>query len=127
MLPGSPALSRPATILLVDDSPRVRPLVRHILIEAGWAVLDVGLPEEALALLDSHQDHIALLLTDVMMPGMSGLELAALATVRRPEMKVLCMSGFDVYASTHPGVEFIEKPFRPHELVAKVRQVLESK
>ena len=126
MLPGSPALSRPATILLVDDSPRVRPLVRHILVEAGWTVLDVGLPEEALSLLDSHQDSIALLLTDVMMPGMSGLELAARARARRPSLKVLCMSGFDVYRSTHPGLEFIEKPFRPHELVAKVRQVLES-
>lgn len=112
--------------MLVDDSPRVRPLVRQILVEAGWTVVDAGLPEEALSLLDSHQDPIALLLTDVMMPGMSGLELAARARIRRPDLKVLCMSGFDVYSCTHPGVEFIEKPFRPHELVAKVRKVLDS-
>jgi DNA-binding response OmpR family regulator len=125
MLPASPAPSKPATILLVDDSPRVRPLVRQILVEAGWNVLDVGLPQEALSLLDSHQDHITLLLTDVMMPGMSGLELSERARIRRPDLKVLCMSGYDAYRGNHPGVEFIEKPFRPHELVAKVRQVLE--
>ena len=126
MLPASPAPSTSATILLVDDSPRVRPLVRQILVDAGWVVLDVGSPEEALSLLDSDQSHIALLLTDVMMPGMSGLELAARAKATRPDLRVLCMSGFDAYSSSHPGVEFIEKPFRPQELVAKVRKVLDS-
>lgn len=114
-----------ATILLVDDSPRVRPLVRQILTDAGWNVLEAGGPEEALALLQGQETKIALLLTDIMMPGVSGVELADLAKASRPGIRVLCMSGFDVHESIHDGVEFIAKPFHPNALVEKVREMLD--
>ncbi len=123
---SSPASTSVATILLVDDSPRVRPLVRQILTEAGWNVLEAGRPEEAVALLEKHQAEIALLLTDIMMPGMSGVELAGRAKAARPGIRVLCMSGFDVHETIHEGVEFIAKPFHPNALVEKVREMLGS-
>ncbi|HZT38419.1 MAG TPA: response regulator [Bryobacteraceae bacterium] len=125
MSSGSPTSAKAATILLVDDSPRVRPLVRQILTDAGWNVLEAGRPEEALRLLEGREPEIDLLLTDIMMPGMSGVELAHRAKAERPGIRVLCMSGFDVYEGVQEGVEFIAKPFHPTALVEKIRDMLE--
>ncbi len=81
------------TILLVDDESDVRDLARDILTAKGYRVLEAGGGEEAVRVVQSHGEPIDLLLTDVVMPGMSGPELAAQLRGQRPEMMVLYMSG----------------------------------
>jgi CheY-like chemotaxis protein len=86
---------------------------------------------DAIGAHDEHGQLIDLLLTDVMMPGMNGRELAELLLARRPSLRVLFMSGYaeDVLASDVglvPGAAFLGKPFKPKVLVAKVREVLDS-
>ena len=82
------------TILLVDDDEHVRPMIRDILELSGYNVLDASGGDRALEIVASHPDRIHLLLTDVMMPGLTGPELAHQLRPRRPGMKVLYMSGF---------------------------------
>lgn len=117
------------TILLVEDDEQVRELAREALSVSGYEVLVAETPRAAIALCRSHRSRIDLLLTDVVMPGISGPELAIQVTAIRPELKVLYMSGYAAQAIVHHGeldadTFFIQKPFTPSSLSAKVREVL---
>ncbi|MBA2461122.1 MAG: response regulator [Actinobacteria bacterium] len=115
------------TILLVEDEDTIRRLVTEVLSRSGYTVLDAPAGDAALELMRSHDGRIDLLLTDVVMPGMSGPDLARTATGEQPSLRVLFTSG---YANDRdglvggPDVAFIGKPFSPQALVAKVREVL---
>jgi PAS domain S-box-containing protein len=131
---AAPAAERPATapaarVLLVEDETAIRILAAGILRRQGYEVLDAATAEEALAALD-RGEAVDLLLTDVVMPGMNGLELAEAALARRPEIKVVYMSGFSQsLLQAHGGGQrrapFLPKPFTPAALVQTVRSVLE--
>jgi CheY-like chemotaxis protein len=117
------------TILLVEDDPQVREVGRRALERAGYIVLAVGDTEAAIAAADRHAGHIHLLVTDVVLPRVSGRELAARLAIHRPAIKVLYVSGTsDGAIARHqmlaPGIEFLEKPFSLDRLLRKVRQVL---
>ena len=119
------------TILLVEDEEPVRTLVRNVLEANGYVVVEARHGEDARAVAEMHQGPIQLLVTDVVMPEMSGPELAEhLATFHR-EMKVLYMSGYTQDAIQRhgllsPGAAYLPKPFTPEALVRKVREVLDA-
>jgi signal transduction histidine kinase/CheY-like chemotaxis protein len=117
------------TILLVEDETVVRQLVAEILENAGYTVLPAADGPSALELIRRHSDPINLLLTDVVMPGMSGPEVAAAVTSMRPGTEVLYMSGYTDSAIGHhgvlePGIAFLQKPFSADDLTRKVRSLL---
>jgi PAS domain S-box-containing protein len=119
------------TILLVDDAGSLRGLIRRLLEEGGYTVLDSGDPAAALRIAEEHPGPISLLITDVVLPGFSGSDLAVRVTKARPETKVLYVSGFDddsVAPSLLPGhsYTFLKKPFTQDDLLRKVRQLLGS-
>jgi PAS domain S-box-containing protein len=119
------------TVLLVEDEERVRELVRRALEQSGYTVLHAQQPDEALFLCERHTGLIDLLLTDVVMPGMSGRDLAERLTPMRTEMKVLYISGYTDNTIAHHGVldedvTFLHKPFTPAALARKVREVLDT-
>jgi PAS domain S-box-containing protein len=128
-----PATSRKGTetILLVEDNPQVRELTRTVLAEQGYFVIEAASTEDAERICETHGTEIHLLLTDVIMPGLSGRELANRLTVRAPRMKVLYMSGYTFNVIGHggtleQGVAFLQKPFTPGALADKVREVLDA-
>jgi len=126
---AAPASAGAETILIAEDEDMIRRLVRDVLTRNGYTVLDAPAGEPALELL-RRQERVDLLLTDVVMPGMSGPALAKAALAERPSLRVLFMSGYtnqpeDVFGA--PDVNFIGKPFSPHALVTKVREVLERR
>ena len=109
----------------------VRQVTRKMLEMKGYQVLEAADGSAALALSEQLHGPIQLLLTDVLMPEMSGKELADRLTQRRPETRVLFMSGHTENAIVHhgvlkPGIAFIQKPFRLEALVHKVREVLDA-
>jgi signal transduction histidine kinase len=117
------------TVLLVEDEERVREMIREILQESGYQVLEAKHGQEALLVADQHPGTIHLMLSDVVMPQMGGRELAERLSPLRKEMKVLYMSGYTDDAIVHHGVldqgmAFIEKPFTPTALTRKVREIL---
>jgi PAS domain S-box-containing protein len=123
------AMQGSETILLAEDEEVVRRLVHEVLKSYGYNVLEAGHGGGAFLICERHQEPIHLLLTDVVMPEMSGRELAERLAQLRPEMKVLYMSGYTDDAIVHHGVlaanaPFIQKPFTPHALAHKVREVL---
>ena len=116
------------TVLLVEDNDNARALVGRILRESGFCVYEEGLPEDALRFCDEHEGRIDLLLSDVGMPQMSGPTLAKHILDRRPDTRVLFVSGYvesaddvDIVCS---GSDFLQKPFTPAELLDTVRRVL---
>ncbi|MDX6423628.1 MAG: hypothetical protein QOI67_1099 [Gaiellaceae bacterium] len=126
---GNPAILATETVLLVEDQAIVRRLVREILEQDGYTVLESESPEQALATA-CEPGVIDLLLTDVVMPRMSGPEVARAVTGVREGVKVLYMSGHSDLAVVRrgllePGTGFIQKPFRARELTDKVRSLLE--
>ena len=119
------------TILLVEDDHEVRELVASILVTAGYKVLSAETGITALSICDTHPGSIELLITDVVMPGLSGRQLANLVIAKRSNIKVLYMSGYTTDAIVHhgvldPGTFFLQKPFTPTSLTAKVLDVLTS-
>ncbi len=119
------------TILVVEDAEIVRDLVRTTLQDKGYTLLDARHGGEALDLSRQYQGTIDLLVTDVVMPQMSGRELAEHLKTVRPQMKVLFMSGYTEDAVVRHGlltteVEFLSKPFSPGKLILKVREVLDK-
>jgi two-component system cell cycle sensor histidine kinase/response regulator CckA len=119
------------TVLVVEDEDGVRKLLTYVLRKRGYEVLEASGPEEALAIFEKHAADIHLVLTDMIMPGMSGRELAEKLQQIRPEMKMMFMSGYtdDVLVRTgalSPGMSFLAKPLRPDVLAAKVREALDS-
>jgi CheY-like chemotaxis protein len=117
------------TVLLVEDQAEVRELAREILGAHGYRVLEAGTPREALALAGRHQEPIHLLLTDVVMPQMSGRDLAERLCATRPDTRVLYMSGYtDDALVPHgvlaPGTVLLEKPFTADALTRTVHEVL---
>lgn len=112
------------SILLVEDSDRIRSLVRAILSSVPSAIVEADSAEGALALVEANEARFELLITDFAMPGLSGLDLASRLRERFPDLRVLCMSGHRLPASAANGIHFIEKPFRPDQLMAKVQQLL---
>ncbi len=118
------------TILLVEDQPQVRELAGMVLAGKGYSVIVAATPEEAERASEQRGREIHLLLTDVIMPGVSGRELAKRLTLRQPNMRVLYMSGytFNVIAQggmLEDGMAFLQKPFTPSTLAEKVREVLD--
>jgi PAS domain S-box-containing protein len=119
------------TILLTEDEEMVRKLSARVLEMFGYKVLEAANGGAALLICERHKEKIDLLLTDVIMPEMSGRELADRLSPLRPEMKVLFMSGYTDDAIVHQGVldedqNFIQKPFTPNALAQKVREVLDK-
>lgn len=122
------------TILVVDDEADVRGLARDALAARGYEVLEAGDGEEAIRVAEAHPAPIHLLLTDVVMPGLNGVELGGRLTRLRPDLKVLYMSGFAVVGAQQeqlagpglePGAPILPKPFSAEALTRKVQEVLE--
>jgi signal transduction histidine kinase len=132
--PGERPTSSPSgseTILLVEDESGVRRMSRTILETQGYTVLEAASGEEALVIARSHEGVIHLVATDVIMPGMSGRVLWDRLRALRPNSRVLFMSGYtdDVIARhgvLESGIAFLQKPFTPHGLAEKVRDVLDA-
>jgi signal transduction histidine kinase len=128
-LPQATERTGPAVVLVVEDEASVLRLVRRVLESEGLVVLSAQSAEEALLLSSQHGGVIDLLLTDVVMPGLNGLELAQRVMAERPQMHVLFMSGYADNAVVQrdvidAGRPFLQKPFAPDRLLARVRDVL---
>jgi PAS domain S-box-containing protein len=131
---GGAAAGKPSgteTLLLVEDEDAVRALAGHVLRASGYTVLEASNGMEALRVCYQHEGPIDLLVTDVIMPGFSGRELADRLGAMRPETLVLFMSGYTDDAMVRHGVltaevAFLQKPFRVDALVRKVREVLDQ-
>jgi PAS domain S-box-containing protein len=118
-------------VLVVEDETAVRALVKDVLTSNGYTVLEASRGDEALSICDQHKGPIHLMVTDVIMPQMSGRELATRLASLRPDMKVLFMSGYTNEGIVHQGVlerdtAFLQKPFTPNSLARKVREVLDA-
>lgn len=127
-----PAAHGHETILLVEDEPTILGMTARMLERLGYTVLAASSPEEAIRLVTEFVGEVYMLMTDVVMPGMNGRDLADRLLKDYPTMKCLFMSGYTANIITTQGVlgegmNFIQKPFSRKELAAKVRQVLESK
>jgi CheY-like chemotaxis protein len=126
-----PALLGSETVLLVEDQHAVRPLLRRLLEDAGFHVIEASNGVEALVRSREHEGNVDILVTDVVMPGMSGPELAVQLRRVNPGLKTLLVSGYaqEVIEDQSPleaGTAFLQKPFKPDLLVQKVRAVLEG-
>lgn len=119
------------TILLVEDEPALLALARRILQNQGYTVLEASRGKEALEIGEQHHGRIHLLVTDVVMPGMSGRQVAECLTAQRPGIKVLFLSGYTDDAVVRHGIfqaetAFLQKPYSPTTFAQKVRDVLDQ-
>jgi signal transduction histidine kinase len=128
--PRTDSIGGNETVLIVEDSPSLRELFHHSLKASGYKVLEAGTGEEALQVVDTHAGPIHMLVTDVIMPGMGGRELAARFKEKRPESRVLYVSGYPDETIARrgvleSGVTLLLKPFGPVEFIRKVREQLD--
>ncbi|MDZ7685369.1 MAG: response regulator [Gammaproteobacteria bacterium] len=119
------------TVLIVEDEPAMLRLTKRILDTFGYKILTAASPKEALQTADQYRGQLDLLVTDVVMPGMNGRDLAASLVDRYPGLRVLFMSGYTADVIAHRGVldasaTFIQKPFARDALAAKVREALDT-
>jgi CheY-like chemotaxis protein len=119
------------TVLLVEDDDMVRRLAVRILQHQGYVVIQASRPTDAIPLFEKLAPEIDLLLTDVVMPGMNGLDLYTALAERKPGLKVLYMSGYQQDVLAHhgvlePGTHFLAKPFTLGELARTIREVLDE-
>jgi two-component system cell cycle sensor histidine kinase/response regulator CckA len=129
---AEPAAAGTETILLVEDEDAVRAVARESLRRRGYRVLEATNGETALEIAAGFEGHIGLLLTDVVMPGLSGRALADRLAPTRPGTRVLFMSGYTddaivQHGVLEPGLSFLQKPFTPDVLAQKVREVLDRR
>jgi CheY-like chemotaxis protein len=118
-------------VILVEDESAIREMGRMMLEKLGYKVLTASAPEEAVRLAEEHPGDIHLLITDVVMPGMNGRDLADELRTFYPDIKILFMSGYTADVIAHRGVleedvQFIQKPFSMKDLGVKVREVLDA-
>lgn len=128
-----PAVAQPAprgseTILVAEDEPQIRRLTERVLSRLGYVVLVAGDGQEAIALANLHEGGLHLLVTDMVMPGMGGGELARRIHERWPNTRLLLMSGYSeaLVAAEYGGAPFLAKPFTPLELADAVRRALDA-
>jgi DNA-binding NtrC family response regulator len=119
------------TILLVEDDPGVRELVGSMLTAQGYSVLISKNPQDVGTICERHLGKIHLLLTDLILPGMSGRDVAKLVASLRPDVRVLFMSGYTDDSLIHShgfdkSFAFLQKPFSSVTLAAKIREVLDA-
>jgi len=119
------------TLLIVEDEGAVRAMTRQVLETCGYRILEAGHGAEAIQVCEQSQNPIHLLVTDVVMPGIGGRQLAETLRSKHPELKVLYLSGYTDDAVVRHGVleagtNFLQKPFTPTSLAQKVRQVLDK-
>ena len=124
-------LSGDETVLLVEDEDAVREVIRKMLAAAGYTVLTATNGMEALDVCERHQDEIALVLTDVVMPQMSGRAFGRQVNDRFPRLKVMYMTGYTDTAISHhdvftPGTKVISKPFTATDLTRRIREALDE-
>jgi DNA-binding response OmpR family regulator len=113
------------TILLVEDEPAVRQLFATALTRAGYRVHEARNGEEAVKVFDQYGESIDLLLTDMRMPYMGGVELARRLRERNQTLKLICISGYPGSLETDVSSDFLAKPFSRDEMLTKVREVLD--
>jgi CheY-like chemotaxis protein len=119
------------TILLVEDEDMVRTFTRQVFEKNGYTVLDSAYPDDAFRIEEEYTGRIDMLLTDVVLPQVSGREVARVIQDNRPDIKVLYMSGYTDDSIVHhgvldPGIHFLHKPFSSAMLLQKVRFVLDQ-
>ena len=117
-------------ILLVEDDAAVRELTNEILKMSGYTVIAAENGPQALEICEHLEEHIDLMVTDLVMPQMGGRELAKILTDKIPELRVLYMSGYTTSTSLQqgllePGSFFLQKPFAPDDLARRVREILD--
>lgn len=123
----------PATVLVVEDDPAIQMLAAQTLRSDGYHVLVASDSPDALRLSDEYQPTIDLVLADIMLPSGNGIAMASTLLVKRPNTRVLYMSGFNAEAiqavqyEGGPNGEFLEKPFVPRALLERVRAILQMK
>ena len=136
--PASPApepgawIGGTETVLIVEDDAAIREVVRRVLEMASYTVIEAGTPREALEAAERHSGPVHLLLTDVVMPELTGRQLADRLLRQRPRLAVLYMSGYTDDAIVHqgrldPDTAFLQKPFTPEWLLRRVREVLDQR
>jgi len=119
------------TILLVEDEPVVRDLIRQVLHATGYEVVEATTGEQALHVSSAHRGPIHLLVADVVLPGLSGPEVAAQLVSARPDIQLIYISGYAPETVQRYGISdkhclFLQKPFTPTTLLAHVRQALDT-
>jgi CheY-like chemotaxis protein len=120
---------QPKTIMLVEDEPTVRNLLREVLTRCGYRVLACGSPDEGLDVCHRYEGPIDLLLTDVVMPGMNGCEMAERISAMLPGLRIIFMSGYSEQVlmqdgQLDPRIEYLQKPFTLQTLRTRLLQVL---
>jgi two-component system cell cycle sensor histidine kinase/response regulator CckA len=130
-MPRSDAIQRGSeTVLLVEDEDEVRAVARRVLEEAGYTVLEAANAAEALETFDRSSDSIAMLVSDVVMPGLNGHELCQMLRLRAPRLPTLFVSGYSFDArgssSAFDDESFLEKPYDPAELARRVRSIIDA-
>jgi nitrogen-specific signal transduction histidine kinase/ActR/RegA family two-component response regulator len=131
LTPQPTSLAGTETILIVEDQVEARAVIRETLLRRGYVVVEAGNGPEALQVCEQHPGPIHALLTDVVMPGMSGRHLAEILATQRPGLRIIYMSGYTDDAIVRHGVldsglSFVQKPFTATSLLQKIREALDK-